>query len=112
MLNPGRLNCRVTILQRSAATQDAAGQPSAAWSELATLWADVRAPSGTASAERLLADRDTALVAYSVRIRRRTDVTTGMRAQIDGATFDIAQVVHDHAGREFTDLVCVGGGVA
>lgn len=109
-LNAGWLNRRVTFLQRSA-SQDAAGQPVETWTTYATRWADVRSPSGSAAAEQLAADRETSTVAYSVRLRYCTDITNAMRAQIDGITMDIAQVIPDRAGREHTDVVCVAGAV-
>lgn len=107
-LNAGQFNRRVTFLQRSA-SQDAAGQPVDTWSTYATRWANVRSPSGSAAAQQMAADRETSAVAYSVRLRYCTDITIAMRAQIDGVTLDIAQVIPDRAGREHTDLVCVAG---
>lgn len=110
-LNAGQLNRRVTIRQRSA-TQDAAGQPVETWTDLATVWAWIKAPAGVAAAERLAANRDTSTVTYSMRIRYRTDVTAGMRAAEGADLFDIQQVIIDRAGREFTDLVCTVGALA
>ena len=107
-LNAGDLNRRVVITQRDSGV-DAAGQPVTTWSTLATVWASVKAPAGKAQAERMSADRSTSVVAYSVRIRYRTDVTAAMRAEIAGQVYDIEQVVQDLAGREYTDLVCVAG---
>jgi SPP1 family predicted phage head-tail adaptor len=109
-IDPGRLNRRVTIQQRSG-SDDAWGQPSTGWATLATVWADVRAPRGVSAAEGLSADREAAPTSYSVRIRYRTDVTPAMRVVIGAQTMDVSDVILDHAGHEYVDLVCVQGTV-
>ena len=114
-LPAGRLSNQVRIDQRTPpGTVDAAGQPLAAWTPLVTLWADIKAPTGLAAAERLTADRETSLATYSLRIRYRTDITPAMRAVhlSTGTVFDIDQVLPDLANREHTDLVCTTGGTA
>lgn len=111
MLDAGQLNRRITIERRTAG-QDAAGQPLTTWETVAQVWANFRAPSGAASAERLAADREASLTTYSVRIRYRTDITAGMRVTEAGAVYDINQVIPDAAGRVHTDLVCTVGGAA
>lgn len=111
MINAGALNQRLTILQRSA-TVDAAGQPLDTWTELATVWADVRTPSGMQGATAAISSREGAMAAYSARIRYRADVTTAMRASVGAQLFDIVNVLYDFAGQEYVDLVLVAGGVA
>ncbi len=108
-LNAGRLNRRITIEQRTAGV-DAWGQRLTTWTTVATCWADVRAMSGSAAAERVAADRETSVTAYSMRIRWRTDVTAGMRVSMGTTRFDIVDVIEDQAGREYVDLVCQQGG--
>lgn len=110
-IDAGMLRSRVTIQQRSAGT-DAIGQPLTTWTDLATVWADIRTTSGLSSlrAERVVADQMTSEAAYSVRIRWRADVTASMRVveTSGGVTryFDVRQVLEDVAGREYLDLVC------
>jgi SPP1 family predicted phage head-tail adaptor len=101
-LNAGTLNARVVIQQR-ASGQDAVGQPSATWSTLATVWANVRHPTGN---EAMRADKDISINAVRVRIRRRTDVTPAMRLTHGSATYQIKAVLPDTQRLEFTDLLC------
>ena len=108
-LNAGRMNRRITIEQRTPGA-DAWGQPLTTWTTVATVWADVRASSGSAAAERVAADRETSVTGYSMRIRWRTGISAGMRVSMDSTRFDIIDVIEDHAGREYLDLVCQQGG--
>ena len=111
-LNAGRFNRRIRIT-RPAAGQDAAGQPLTAEQLVCETWADIKAPSGSASAERVAADRETSPVAYSMRIRWRLGLTAAMRVyeRVGGVDvpYTIAQVIPDAAGREYVDLVCLLG---
>ena len=107
-LNAGRLNRRITIEQRVAGV-DTWGQPLTTWETVATVWADVRASSGSAAAERVAADRQTSVSGYSMRIRWRTGITAGMRVSIGSTRYEIADVIEDVAGREYVDLVCQQG---
>ena len=108
---PGRMRGRVTFLQRVAG-QDAAGQPVDTWQPYVSLFADLRAGSGLAAAQRVTADAATSAAAYSARIRFRTDITIDMRAQYGGQLFDVVSARPDLAGRRHTDVVLVLGGVA
>lgn len=110
-LNAGRLNRRITLQQRVAGV-DGYGQPSTAWQDVATVWADIKAPTGMAAAQRLASDREVSLATYSMRIRYRAGITAGMRVAEGTAVFDVQQVIPDLAGREYVDLVCTTGGAA
>jgi SPP1 family predicted phage head-tail adaptor len=110
-INTGRMRTQVQFLQRTAG-QDEAGQPVESWPVYVTKFADVRAPSGVASAQQVAANAETSVTAYSVRVRYCTDLTAGMRAQWGGVLADVAQVIPDHAMRRYTDVVCIVGGVA
>lgn len=101
-LNAGSLNARVVIQQR-ASGQDAAGQPSGSWTTVATVWANVRHPTGN---EAMRADKDISINAVRVRIRYRTDVTPAMRLTHGSATYQIKAVLPDSQRLEFTDLMC------
>ena len=107
-LNAGQLN-RVITIQSRVAGVDAWGQPTQSWETLAITWAWIKAVSGASAAEQMAGDQQTSSVNYSVRVRYRTDVTAGMRITTNGQTLDIVGVVLDHAGREYTDIVCIEG---
>lgn len=101
MLSAGKLNRRVTLRQRVAG-HDAAGQPSASWSDLASVWANVRVLSG---AQAIKADAEISTVRASIRIRLRDDVTAGMIVVDGSTTYDIRAVVKN-AAEASADLLC------
>jgi SPP1 family predicted phage head-tail adaptor len=98
----GKLNRLVTIQQQST-TQDAAGQPAPTWSDLASVWANIRYLSGM---ETIKAGAEMAVAKASIRIRFRSDVTAAMRVSIGETVFQIKAVMPDEAGRQFVDLAC------
>lgn len=101
-MQSGRLNRRITIQQRTA-THDALGQPLETWSAVATIWADIRHPSGI---ETVKAAADISIVKASIRIRFRSDITADMRVAHGADIYNIKAVLPDHAGREYLDLIC------
>ena len=101
-LDAGRFNRRC-VIQRQSQTQDAGGQPIDAWTDVVTVWADIRNPTGLGA---IKADAQASVVKTSVRIRWRTDIEAGMRVVHGVTVYDIGAVLPDHADREFVDLVC------
>ena len=101
-MRAGTLNVRVTVRQQST-TQDALGQPLTTWSDLATMWANVRQSSGV---EAIKADAVSTNVRASIRVRYRTDLTAAMRVVAGLTTYNIVAVLPDVGGKEYTDLVC------
>ena len=101
MINAGMLSERITIAARDAG-KDAAGQPVNTWTTVATVWADVRYPSGL-SEIRNGADRET--LKASIRIRYRADLNAGMRVTHRGRVLDIRAVAPNHA-ENYVDLIC------
>lgn len=99
----GKLSTRLT-LQQPSSSQDTLGQPLATWSDVATLWCDVRHASGLQS---IKADADTSTAKASIRIRHRPGVTAAMRLveQGTGTVYKINAVLPD-ARKSFVDLVC------
>lgn len=79
---------RVTI-QRNTPVRDNFGQPVENWTDVATVWADVRFSSGK---EFIAGDKQTASANASIRIRKRA-VTTDMRVIFDGESYDIVAVL-------------------
>lgn len=111
MLAAGNLNRRITI-QRRGPKQDAGGQPIDGWVEVVKPWAWIKGQTGMGVGRQMAGEGTvtTSLNLYSFRIRYRPAITDAMRVLYDGQAFDIKQVRHDLAGREWTDLVCELGG--
>ncbi|MBI3103238.1 MAG: phage head closure protein [Burkholderiales bacterium] len=100
MVRAGQFNTRVTV-QRQTAAEDAWGQPlPAGWETHVTLWASVRHLSG---AEAIKSGADVSIVAASIRIRWREDITAGMRAVCGARVYDIEAVLPGPR-REYVDL--------
>ena len=102
MMQAGRLNRRCTLQQSGTAT-DALGQPIPGWTDVATVWGDVRLRSGL---ESVKAGAVVSTVQASVRIRYRTGVNAGMRLTHNLVNYSIVAVQPDVGGREYVDLVC------
>lgn len=101
-MQAGRLNRR-GILQKPLADEDEAGQPTPGWTDVASVWADIRMKSGL---EAIKAGAPVSTVQASIRIRYRAGVTAGMRVTHNMATYNIVAVMPDAARREFLDLIC------
>ena len=101
-MQAGRLNRRCT-LQSPSLSVDALGQPIPGWTDVATVWADIRMKSGL---ESIKAGAPVSVVQASVRIRYRSGVNAGMRLVHNLVAYDIKAVMPDIGGREYLDLVC------
>lgn len=101
----GPLRKRITLQRDGGATQDAAGQPVAAWQTVATVWAEVVPAAGL---ERFVpgAAQETAVLTHRVRIRYRTGVTPGMRALWGSRVLDIERVDDPTGRRAELALLC------
>ena len=102
MMKAGRLNRRCT-LQAPGTTQDELGQPIPGWTDVATVWADIRMKSGL---ESIKAGAPVSVVQASIRVRYRAGITAGMRVVNNLQAFNITAVLPDVGGREYVDLVC------
>jgi SPP1 family predicted phage head-tail adaptor len=100
-MQAGRLNRRCT-LQAPGTTTDEIGQPIPGWTDVATVWGDVRMKSGL---EAIKAGASVSVVQASIRIRYRAGITAGMRVLADSVAYNITAVQPDVGGREFVDLV-------
>lgn len=87
------LTHRVKIEQLGA-TVDAAGQPIDAWSEVITVWANVKFLRGI---EMVKASQDTSTVQASIRTRKRAGITPAMRATYDGVVYNIIAILPQSA---------------
>lgn len=101
-MQAGKLNTRITI-QRPGTDQDELGQPVAGWVDVATVWADVRHLSGIGA---IKAGGEVSLVKAAVRIRRRDDITAGMRVVVGTTVYEVEAVMPPAARQDHTDLVC------
>ena len=101
-MQAGRLNRRCTLQQPNAAT-DELGQPIPGWTDVATVWADIRMKSGL---EAIKAGAVVSTVQASIRIRYRAGVNAGMRVVHNLQAYEILAVQPDVGGREYVDLVC------
>ena len=101
MMQAGRLNRRCT-LQQPGTTTDALGQPIPGWTDVATVWGDIRMKSGL---EAIKAGTPVSTVQASIRIRYRAGINAGMRVVHNLTAYNITAVQPDVGGREFVDLV-------
>jgi len=102
MMQAGRLNRRCT-LQSPSQSVDELGQPIPGWTDVATLWGDIRMKSGL---EAIKAGASVSVVQASIRVRYRAGITAGMRVVHNLQAFNITAVLPDVGGREYVDLVC------
>jgi len=100
-MQAGRLNRRVT-LQSPSQSVDEIGQPIPGWTDVATLWGDIRMKSGL---EAIKAGAPVSVVQASIRVRYRAGITAGMRIVHNLQAFNIVAVMPDVGGREYVDLV-------
>lgn len=103
-MDAGRLDRRIT-LQSSVATRDAAGGMVETWSDVATVWAQVR---NLSAREVQLAAQRGAAVKAAVTVRYRTGLATDMRVVFeDGSTAPILWI--DEIGRRAGLILYVEG---
>lgn len=109
-MNPGRLNNRL-IIETPVDAKDPGGQPVRAWTQVATVWADIVHASGI---ETVKAGAASVTTRASIRIRYRADVTPAMRARhvqrVGGvdqtvSVYNIVDVLPDKARRQHCDLI-------
>lgn len=100
MIAAGKLNKRVT-LRAIAAGQDTAGQPSGAWADVATVWAEVRDISGR---EFIGAGGVQNEAQTRIFIRRRTDTVPAMRVVAGAVTYHVDAVLEQENGLQL--LAC------
>lgn len=101
-MQAGRLNRRC-LLQSPSQSVDAIGQPIPGWTDVATVWADIRMKSGL---EAIKAGASVSVVQASIRIRYRAGINAGMRVVHNLHVYEILAVQPDVGGREYVDLVC------
>jgi SPP1 family predicted phage head-tail adaptor len=93
-------------LQALVPGQDETGQPTQVWSDVASIWADVRFVNGL---ETVKSNAPVSVARCSIRIRYRAGVTAGMRIAEGTTYYDIRAILPDDTGRRFLDLACEQG---
>jgi SPP1 family predicted phage head-tail adaptor len=108
-LGAGDLKTR-GILQRRSNTSDAQGGQTVAWVNVATIWAEIKAKTGT---ETVTADRQFPMVTYDITIRFLAGVVgsaygadASMRFYVAPRIFDIRSVVDVDEAHEALLLGC------
>ena len=96
------MNHRVTLMRREQG-RDAAGQPVDGWTDVTTIFSNVKFQTG---AEVLRANAETSIVRVSIRIRARADVDGAWRVRYLGVEYDIKSALPDSNDRQFMFLVC------
>lgn len=87
-MQPGRMDRRITLLQRSLA-RNSAGEQVATYTELATVWGQRLDVTGR---EFFTSQTTIAEGSARFRIRYRSDLTTVDRLSEGGLTYDIQQI--------------------
>lgn len=95
------MNEKITI-QAPPTTKDAAGQVVGGWTDLVTVWSDIKWQTG---AEVLRAGLPVSTVRISAMVRERSDIDNTMRLLHKGKLYDIKSVLPSD-DRRFMFLVC------
>lgn len=90
-MRAGKTNERITIRQYSLVADGAGGQTKS-YSDLATVWADVRAGNGT---ERFDEERTNATAIVKFIIRNRRDIDERMRIVWRGVNYNIRGIMDE-----------------
>lgn len=102
-MRAGRLDRRI-VIQKNTPIQDALGESTDAWAEVATVWAERNDSRGR---EFFGSDQVTGEAVTMYRIRFRSDVVAAMRI-LDGAeVWDIQSVAGGFRRKEFIEIVAV-----
>lgn len=96
------LTSRITLQQRGAGV-DALGEASGAWTDIATVWGEIRHLNGM---ETLKAGAEKSVVRASIKVNRRAGITNGMRALHGTTAYDVDAVLPDEVDRRFMFLTC------
>lgn len=96
----GALNQRGILLQR-VSQADGGGGYTECWQHVGALWLKLTLQS---TGQDTGADGVQTKITYKVTIRRREDVTAGMRLQLGGRLFDI--LAQEDCGEPTVTLIC------
>lgn len=102
----GKMRHRVA-LQSRAATQAGTGQPTGAWSTVATVWASIEPLQGRELVAAMAAQSE---LTHRVTLRYRSGITTKMRVSYGGRFFNIHAVRNSEERNQVMFLDCTEGG--
>ena len=105
----GDLNRRIIIEQKSS-TVDGTNQKVNLWTPFKPKWSKPLGLTGLAAIRAADESLTPPPGRYSWRMRFDLTITVAHRVNYKGHIFDIRDVRHDFAAREYTDLVCEYGG--
>ncbi|MDN4040191.1 phage head closure protein [Massilia sp. YIM B02443] len=97
------MNDRITLQKPGAGAGKL--RPAAAWEDIATVWADVKFPSGI---EVVRAGAEASIVKCSIRIRARAGIDNSCRVLYKGTAYDVESALPEDRDRRFMFLVCKG----
>ncbi len=100
--SPSALDKRIT-LQASTKVPDGGGGFTAAWVDMATIWAAIWPTSVN---EITQANAMTMVVSHRIRIRYRSVLKPGWRVKFGSRYFSIVGITSPNEGREWIDLMC------
>lgn len=102
---------RLIEIEKRTDGKDAANQPLDVWVFVMRRWGKPLTASGLSAVRSAEEGVPVTPGRYSWRINYTpTGIDVGMRANYKGTFFDIRDIRHDFATKEYTDLVCEQGG--
>lgn len=107
-MQAGLLRKRVTVQQRQI-TRNSYGEEVTMWSDVATVWADVRAPilADTRERDEGRVNQIQATVMYDIEIRYREGLDPTMRMLYAGQTLNIHSITDPDGRRQRLRLRCL-----
>lgn len=107
-MQAGKLNKRVKISQLVTGSPpvDSVGQPNTSWEELNTVWAAVEPLSGR---EFWAQQQVQSEITTRIRVRYRSDITVGMKAEYNSKTYVIKYVIDYQEEHKELWLMCSEG---
>ena len=102
---------RLISIEKLTGAVDGANQEIEAWQFVIKRWARILTATGMAAVRSSQQGIPLVPGRYSFRINYTpTGINEGYRVNDHGVFYDIRDIRHDHANREYTDLVCEHGG--
>lgn len=101
-LSLGRMRNRITIQQRTV-SRDTDGAPLEAWSDYATVWAEIEQTGGR---EFYAAKQINSKLTHEIRIHYNAAIVSSMRVVWGTRTLFIESALQDEGAHRFTVLHC------